>query len=56
MTTEDQILALLAKIAEKKNSNDKLDLWLVEHWSNEIIKLKEQLKSESRRNSPMGNR
>ena len=48
---EEQIQSLKAKIAEKLGSNDKLDLWLVEHWSNEIIKLKEQLKYESRRNS-----
>lgn len=48
---EEQIQSLKAKIAEKLGSKDKLDLWLVEHWSNEIIKLKEQLKNESTRNS-----
>ena len=39
--TNIQIEQLLAKIAEKKNSSDKLDLWLVEHWTKEIKKLKE---------------
>ena len=40
--TNTQIEQLQAKIAEKKNSNDKLDLWLVEHWQNELLKLKYQ--------------
>ena len=50
--TNTQRLELLAKIAEKKSSKDKLDLWLVEHWAKEIKKLKE---NESRGNSTMGN-
>ena len=36
-----QIEQLLAKIAEKKDSKDKLDLWLVEHWTKELNKLKQ---------------
>jgi hypothetical protein len=39
--TNTQIIELLAKIAEKKDSKDKLDLLLVKHWESEIIKLKE---------------
>ena len=46
-----QRIELLAKIAEKKGSNDKLDLWLVKHWEREMKKLKE---NESERISPMG--
>ena len=47
--TNTQIEQLLAKIAEKKNSNDKLDLWLVEQWEAELLKLKyEQLRDEIR--------
>jgi len=38
--TNTQIEQLLAKIAEKKWSNDKLDLWLVEHWKRQINILK----------------
>ena len=38
--TNIQIEQLLAKIAEKKNSSDKLDLWLVEHWKRQINILK----------------
>lgn len=50
MTLEEQIQSLEAKIAEKKDSRDKLDLWLVEHWKKEILKLKyEQLNNESRK-------
>ncbi len=45
---EEQIQSLQAKIAEKKLSNDKLDLWLVEQWERQITILKEQLKSEKR--------
>lgn len=48
MTLEEQIQSLQAKIAEKKSSTDKLDLWLVEHWERQITILKEQLKSEKR--------
>jgi hypothetical protein len=35
-----QRIELLAKIEEKRGSNDKLDLWLVSHWKKEIEKLK----------------
>jgi hypothetical protein len=45
---EEQIQSLQAKIAEKKLSNDKPDLWLVEHWERQITILKEQLKNENR--------
>jgi len=40
--TNIQIVKLLAKIAEKLGSKDKLDLWLVEHWQKQINILKEK--------------
>jgi len=40
MITEAQIQSLESKIAEKKESKDKMDLWLVEHWQRQINILK----------------
>jgi len=40
LSANTQRIELLAKIAEKKNSTDKLDLWLVKHWELELKKLK----------------
>jgi len=40
---DEQIQSLQAKIAEKKGSNDKLDLWLVKHYKKELEKLDKSL-------------
>lgn len=40
MTIQEQILSLQQKIAEKGDSKDKMDVFLVKHWQQEILKLK----------------
>ena len=44
LNPNEQIALLFEKIKEKENSQDKLDLWLVKHWTKAINILKEQIK------------
>lgn len=47
LTPLEQIQSLESKIAENFGSKDKMDLWLVEHWTKEIEKLKSKTEKQN---------